>query len=118
MKERKGTLWEVRNVLSMTVRPNYTMEPLQPWRMSKRASNKTADGEDTPPSMGVCELAGDLERPVYLIKNESQGNKGTRSPLRCLSFMHHATARWDVWVKSLGRVTWTETQSASSALSY
>lgn len=42
----------------------------------KAGSNKAADGEDTPPAMGVCELAGDLERPVYLIKNESQGNKG------------------------------------------
>lgn len=84
----------------------------------KAGSNKAVDGEDTPPSMSVCELAGDLERPVYLIKNESQGNKGTRSPHQCLSFMHHAAARWDMWVRSSGRVTWTETQFASSSLSY
>lgn len=51
----------------------------------KAGSNKAADGEDTPPAMGVCELAGDLERPVYLIKNESQGNKGpTPHPLPSL----------------------------------
>lgn len=42
----------------------------------KVGNNKAADGEDTPPAMGVCKLAGDLERPVYLIKNELEGNKG------------------------------------------
>lgn len=65
----------------------------------KEGSNKAADGEDTPPAMGVCEVAGDLERPVYLIKNESQDNKGPRSysspPSKCLSFIHNAAARWD-----------------------
>lgn len=43
------------------------------------------------PPMGVCELAGDLERPVYLIKNESEGNKGPRShssPARPMSVLH------------------------------
>lgn len=65
----------------------------------KAGSNKAADGEDTPPAMGVCELSGDLERPVYLIKNESQGNKGPAPiplpPSQCLSFIHYAAARWD-----------------------
>lgn len=65
----------------------------------KEGSNKAVDGEDTPPAMGVCEVAGDLERPVYLIKNKSQVNKGPRShsspPYQCLSFIHYAAARWD-----------------------
>jgi len=65
----------------------------------KEGSNKAADGEDTLPTVRVCEFAGDLERPVYLIKNESQGNKGPRShsspPFQCLSFIHYAAARWD-----------------------
>lgn len=86
----------------------------------KAASNKAADGKDTPPAMVVCELPGDLERPVYLIKNESQGNKGPAPipllpPKVCPSFIMQ---QWDgtVWVKSSGRVTWTETLSASSFL--
>lgn len=40
-------------------------------------SIKVGDGEDTPTTMGcVSALSGDLERPVYLIKNGSEGNKG------------------------------------------
>lgn len=35
----------------------------------KSGSNKAVDGEDTPPTKSMCELSGDLERPVYLIKN-------------------------------------------------
>lgn len=88
----------------------------------KAGSNKAADGEDTPPAMGVCELAGDLERPVYLIKNESQGNKGPAPipplpPNVCPSSIMQQRGG-TVWVNSPGRVTWTETLSASSSLSY
>lgn len=78
----------------------------------KEGSNKAADGEDTPPTTGVCEVVGDLERPVYLIKNESQGNKGPHShsslpPNVCPSSIMQQQGG-TVWVKSSGRVTLTE----------
>lgn len=84
----------------------------------KAGSNKAAGREDTPPAMGVSVLAGDLERPVYLIKNESQSNKGPAPipllpPNVCPSSIMQQRAG-TVWVKSSGRVTWTETHSASS----
>lgn len=75
----------------------------------KAGSNKAADGEDTPPAMCVCELSGDLERPVYLIKNESGNEPPT--PTHLMSVLHSLCSS-EVgrhWLSPLGRVTWTET---------
>lgn len=39
---------------------------------SRQGGSQAADGVDTPPTEGTA----DLERPVYLIKNEFTGNNG------------------------------------------
>lgn len=99
----------MRHFLSMTVRPNYKMEPLQQFSVSKQAAIRQLMGRTHHPQR-VCEGAGDLERPVYLIKNKFPGNNGPYSRsvppnVSPSSIMQELAGM--VWVKSTGRVTWT-----------
>lgn len=87
----------MRHFLSMTVRPNYKMEPLQQFCVSRQGGTVVeagrqqygTDGADTPPTEG----ADDLEKPVYLIKIEFPGNNGAWSlclpPYVCPSSIMH-----------------------------
>lgn len=54
MKERRRTLWEVRHSPSMTARPNYNTEPLQPLWVSRWAAIRQLMGKTRHPAMGVC----------------------------------------------------------------
>lgn len=72
--------------------------------------SESVDGEDTPPTMGVCEPSGYLKGPVYLIKNESECNKepARTSPAPCLSFIHNAAVGWDSVGYVLKEGHWTD----------
>lgn len=93
------------------IKSNDTAQTVTVTGVKASSSRRTPAGERSP-SMAMCRVPGDLERPVYLIKNEAPGNKARTQPSpphQCLSFMNYAAVRLDCVSNSTGRVSGVET---------